>query len=412
MPTEREILNCLVDIKGYVIDAERCETNRAERKVVFWLEPEGAGCCSCCGRPSDKVKDRKVRKYRDLNFGTWTAEIWIEKRRVICECCGVKSEQVAFADARSKCTRRLEVAVFTTIEDEPLSKISRRFGLSWDAVRCIERKYLIKWEQHKGPPKDVKWLGIDEICFGGKDNLYSVISDLAKGEVLALVSGNRQGSIDSFFTHAGAHFCNGIQAVCIDMWKAFENSVRKYCRNAKIIYDKFHIIRHLNNAIDEVRREEFFRKGGDCREMMKGKRWLLLRRWFNLSRRQKGLLKAIFMVNRKISKAHYLKEIFGHLWFYKSRAWAVKFLKRWRSELRWQRLKPLEKFYSMIERHLDGILNYCEIKLPLGLVENINGRIKTLLRRTRGFKDEKHFALRIMYMTDSTRHNFLTAFHS
>ena len=412
MPTEREILNCLVDIKGYVIEPERCETNRAERKIIFWLEPEGEGTCSCCGRPSDKVKDRKVRKYRDLHFGAWTAEIWIEKRRVICERCGVKSEQVSFADARSKCTRRLEIAVFTATVDDPLSKAARHFGLSWDAVRCIERKYLLKWEQYKGPPAGVKWLGIDEVCFGKKDNLYSVISDLEKGEVLAVVSGNSQSSIDSFFVHVGSRFCNGIQAVCVDMWKAFENSVRKYCKNAKIIYDKFHIIRHLNNAIDEVRRAEFFRKGGNCREMMKGKRWLLLRRWFNLSKSQKCLLKSVFMVNRKISKAHYLKEIFGHLWFYKSKTWALKFLKRWRSELRWQRLKPLEKFYSMIERHLEGILNYCETKLPLGLVENINGRIKTLLRRTRGFKDERHFALRIMFMTDSTTHNFLTAIHS
>lgn len=338
MPTEIEILNRLVDIKGYVIDSDRCQINATEKHIVFWLKSETDGICSCCGRPTRLVKDRKIRKYRDLYFGVWLVEIWIEKCRVICEQCGIKSERVPFADERAKYTRRFEVAVFSETVDEPLSKVAKRFDLSWDSTSYIERKYLKKWEQYKGPPQGVKWLGIDEVCFGRKDRLYTVISDLEKGEVLALVSGNSQGSIDSFFTCVGRAFCNGIQAVCIDMWKAFEMSVRKNCKNAKIVYDKFHIMRHLNDAVDEVRREEFFRKGDKHRDMMKGNRWLLLRRWFNLSQSQKHLLKSIFQLNRKLSKAHYLKEIFGHLWFYKKKGWALQFLNRWRSELRWQRL--------------------------------------------------------------------------
>ncbi len=305
------------------------------------------------------------------------------------------------------------MSVFKDTIEEPIAKVSKRWELSWDAVKNIEHKYLQIWEKYKGPPKKVKWFGIDEICFGSKSNLYTIVSDLERGEVLGLISGNSTGSIDSFFKHIGEAFCNGIQAVCIDMWKAFDTSVRNNCKNAKIIYDKFHIMRHLNNAVDEVRRNEFFRKGNERREMIRGKRWLLLRRWFNLSVSQKHLLKDVFAMNRKLSKAHYLKEIFGHLWFYKNRTWALNFLKRWRAELRWQRLLPLEKFYSMVEKHLDGILNYCDIKLPLGLVESLNEKIKTLLRRSRGFiNEQQHFALRIMFMTDSQRYNFLSGFHT
>jgi len=412
MPTEIEILNRLIDIKGYRVDADQVEFDEVNRIIKVWLKPIFIAICDNCGCACVTVKDRSERKYKDLKFGTWTAEIWIKKRRVICAKCGVKSERIPFADQRSKCTRRLEVAVFADTIGEPISKVSQRWSLSWDTTEHIERKYLEKWEAFKGPPQNVRWLGIDEICFGSKAKLYSVISDLEKGEVIALVSGNSQGSIDSFFKHVGAAFCNGVEAVCIDMWKAFDTSVRQHCKTAKIIYDKFHIIRHLNEAVDEVRREEFFRKGGEYRDIMRGNRWLLLRRWFNLSISQKHLLKTVFSLNRKLSKAHYLKEIFGHLWFYKSRSWALQFLNRWRSELRWQRLEPFEKFYKMIEKHVDGILNYCNIKLPLGLVENLNGKIKILLRRTRGFIDEKHFALRIMFMTDTTKYIFLSTFHT
>jgi transposase len=412
MPTEVEIINRLIDIKDYVTDLDSIEFDQENRTVKFYMLPVRYATCSCCGRECVEVKDRSERKYRDLFFGTWTAEIWIWKRRVVCDRCGIKSERVPFSDDRSKCTRRLEVAVFRDTVEEPISKVSHRWSLSWHTVRNIECKYLEKWEKFKGPPHGVKWLGIDEVCFGSKSNLYTIVSDLHKGEVLAMISGNSMKSIDSYFELMGAKFCDGIEAVCIDMWKAFNTSVRNHCKNAKVINDKFHIIRHLNDAVDEIRRKEYFRKGADEREVMRGKRWLLLRRWFNLSVKQKHLLKDVFQMNKKLAKAHYLKEIFGHLWFYKSRAWAIKFLERWGSELRWQRLKPLEKFYAMVKKHLDGILNYCEVKVPLGLVECINGKIKTLLRRTRGFMNERHFALRIMFMTDSSRCNFLSTFHT
>jgi transposase len=412
MPTEIEILNRLINIKDYVIDSASTVFDEQSKIVKLYMLPQREAICNHCGCLCEQVKDRHLRKYRDLFFGVWKAEIWIQKRRVVCRTCGIKSERTQFADERSNFTRRFEISVFRDTIEEPIAKVSTRWCISWDATRNIERKYLQIWEQYKGPPRKVKWLGIDEICFGSKDNLYTIVSDLERGEVLGLISGNCTGSIDSFFKHMGIAFCNGVRAVCIDMWKAFATSVQNNCKNARIVYDKFHIIRHLNNAVDEVRRSEFFRKGSENREIVRGKRWLILRRWFNLSISQKSLLKEVFAINRRLAKAHYLKEIFGHLWFYKSRKWAIEFLNRWRAELRWQRLLPLEKFYSMVEKHLDGILNYCDIKIPLGLVESLNGKIKTLLRRTRGFMDERHFALRIMFMTDSQRYNFLSTFHT
>jgi transposase len=301
--------------------------------------------------------------------------------------------------------------VFLSCCDHSLTHVAVEYGLTWDKVKQIDKKYLCRWRE-KTPILQVRWLGVDEVYLGSRSKLYTVISDLQTGQVIGLSCGHQQVSLDGFFTRMGKAFCSKIEVVCIDMWKAFKGSVNQYCPQAKIIYDKFHIIKHLNDAVDEVRRQEFFRQGGDKRELVKGKRWLFLRRWFNLTRDQKGLLNELFAVNRRISVAYQLKEIFGNLWFYKSRAWAKQFLKRWERALRWQRLVPFKKFLGMVKSHLDGILNYCDVKIPLGLVECINGKVKRIMRRIRGCRDLAYFGLKVMFATSPNKNLELIVNHT
>jgi len=414
MPTAEDILNVLFDINGFIIVAEHCHFNHSSHTGIIWIQQEDLsyGICDSCGCICRQFKDKKVRTYRDVDFGPWRITLCIEKRRVCCLRCGVRSERLPFADTRSKNTRRFEIVVFKDCSDEPIRKVAHRHNLSWDSTAYIEKKYLKYWQSNYTEVTDVTWLGIDEMCLGRKDKVVSVISNLKTGSIIGLVDGNSMFALGSYFTRVGKAFCNNIEVVCIDMWKAFASSVERFCPNAKIIYDKFHIMRHLNNAIDEVRRVEFFRKGGFHRELVKGKRWLFLRRWFNLNAEQKGLLKETLSLNSRLEKAYLLKEMFSHLWEYKRRSWAIKFLERWQKALRWQRLKPLEKFLDMIKWHLHGILNYCENKIPMGLVENINGRIRTIFRRTRGYINQEHFALKIMFSTSEDKHLFLNTFHT
>lgn len=125
------------------------------------------------------------------------------------------------------------------------------------------------------------------------------------------------------------------------------------------MYDKFHILQHANGAIDEVRRAEFFRQGVRKRELVKGKRWLLLSRWMNLNTEKERHLRQLFWLNRRVMKAYLLKESFGRLWEYCYESAMVRYLKSWIDQLRWRRLKPLEKLTGMLLDHLEGILNYC-----------------------------------------------------
>ena len=134
------------------------------------------------------------------------------------------------------------------------------------------------------------------------------------------------------------------------------------------------------------------------RGLVKGKRWLLLTRWTNLDSRKRQLLNELFRLNRRVMKAYLLKESLDRLWTYTYEGSALRYLSAWASQLRWQRLEPFNKLADMLFRHLEGLLNYCRIKVPFGVVEALNGNIKALLRRGRGYKDLRYLLLKAQRM--------------
>jgi transposase len=190
------------------------------------------------------------------------------------------------------------------------------------------------------------------------------------------------------------------------MWEPYRLSLEQWVPNCRIVYDKFHIMKRANDAIDEVRRAEFFRKGGRMRGVVKGKRWLLLSRWVNLTPGKRQELDHLFALNRKVFKAYLLKESLDRLWTYHYEGAMLNYLQRWIDQLRWQRLEPFQKLAEMLLDHLDGILNYCRIKVPLGVVEAVNGNIKTLLRRGRGYQNLRYLLLKAQRMA-ATRTEFV-----
>ncbi len=182
------------------------------------------------------------------------------------------------------------------------------------------------------------------------------------------------------------------------VWRPFTNSIEYWARNCRIVYDKFHVLQHANKAIDEVRRAEFFRKGGRMRGVVKGKRWLLLTRWMNLDGQKRQQLNDLFALNRRVMKAYLLKESLERLWTYRYEGAMLRYLQSWIDQLRWQRLAPFQKLAQMLVDHLDGILNYCRTKVRFGVVEAINGNIKTVLRRGRGYRNLAYLLLKAQRM--------------
>ena len=132
------------------------------------------------------------------------------------------------------------------------------------------------------------------------------------------------------------------------MWEPFKLSIEEWAPNCKIVYDKFHIMQHANDAVDEVRRAEFFRKANKMSGLIKGKRWLLLSRWVNLDTGQRQLLNELFAMNRRVMKAYLLKESLDRLWSYHYEGGMLRYLQNWTDQLRWQRVKPFEELARML----------------------------------------------------------------
>lgn len=162
----------------------------------------------------------------------------------------------------------------------------------------------------------------------------------------------------------------------------------------KIVYDKFPIIQHANDAIDEVRRAEFFRQGKQKRALIKGKKWLLMSRWKNLTGTQRGELNRLFQLNRRVFKGYLLKESLERLWNYRYEGAMLNYLDKWMDQLKWQRLVPFEELADMLVKHLGGILNYCRTKVRFGVVEAVNGNIRLLINRGRGYKNLRYLLLK------------------
>ena len=186
----------------------------------------------------------------------------------------------------------------------------------------------------------------------------------------------------------------------MDMWRAFRKSTLKegHAPQARIIYDKFHVMSHLGKAMDEVRRREYARLSGKDRRFIKGQRYNLLSREENLTTAGKQALKLLFRANKRLHTAYLLKESFDQLWDYNRPGWARRFFANWKDALKWQRLEPFRKFARMVEAHWDGIEAYChdDSKVALGFVEGLNNKIRSIQQRAFGYRDEEYFRLKIL----------------
>ena len=265
-------------------------------------------------------------------------------------------------------------------------------------VKDLDKLYMAMQIEAAGPPAPRR-IGIDEISIRKGHNYRIVVSDLDVGRPIWVGgSGRKEADMDKFFEQIGDQISSGIELSVMDMWKPFRTSLQRHCPSARIVYDKFHILRHLSDALDEVRRSEYQRVSDKDRAFIKGQRYTLLSHRDNLSTAGRQNLRKLLTTNKRLNTAYVLKEQFGQLWDYRSESWARTFFERWKQSLKWQRLAPFEKFAAMIERHWHGIASYCDPanKVKLGFVEGANNKIRVIQRRAYGYRDEEYFKLKII----------------
>jgi transposase len=310
----------------------------------------------------------------------------------------VKVEKIRQLPSKAPYRKRFEEDVGKACESAAARQVARRIGLAESTVRAIDRRYLERWEASRRQPP-LRHMGVDEIYKGKKDKFLTVVSNLETAEPLWFGKERKKETLDEFFRgQLTSRQRKRIEAACVDMWEPFRLSIERWAPQCQIVYDKFHVIQHANDAVDEVRRAEFFRKGTKMRGLVKGKKWLLLSRWKNLATKQRGDMNRLFQLNRRLFKAYLLKESLERLWDYHYEGAMLNYLQKWIDQLRWQRLPSFQDLGQMLLKHLEGILNYCRTKVRFGVVEAINGNIRMLLNRGRGYKNLRYLLLKAKRM--------------
>jgi len=323
----------------------------------------------------------------------------VEVRRVMCpRCQKVKQEKLDWLSSNPFYTKRFYLFVGRKCRKMSIQDVTRETRLDWHTIKELDKQYM---EEQLKRARKIKpeVIGIDEISIKKGHEYRIVVSDLERGLPIWFGGKDRsEESMDMFYQWLGEKRSSKIRLAVMDMWKAFEKSTQKNAPTSAILYDKFHVIRHLGEALDKIRKQEYARLSGDGRKYIKGQKYVLLSNRENLTLDGKASLRALLRANKRLNTAYLLKESFGQLWGYQTDGWARRFFENWKESLKWQRLKPYEKFAEMIERHWDGIAAYSkpENKVSLGFVEGLNNKIRVIQRRAYGLRDENYLRLKVL----------------
>ncbi len=325
----------------------------------------------------------------------------VEIRRVDCKSCGkVKQEKLDWLADNPFFTKRFAFFVGRRCRAMTIKDVAEETRLDWKTIKDLDQEYMREQLRRAGKPAP-KVVGIDEISIRKGHAYRIVVSDLERRRPIWFGGKDRsEESMDEFYEWLGPTKSKRIRLAVMDMWKPFRLSTLKpeHAPQAAILFDKFHIMRHLGAALDKVRKTEYYRVTSKDRGFIKGQKYTLLSHRENLTTNGRRSLRLLLKANRRLNTAYLLKEEFGKLWDYEREGRARRFFENWRESLKWQRLKPYEKFAAMIDRHWDGIAAYCkpENKVALGFVEGLNNKIRVIQRRSYGLRDEEYLRLKVL----------------
>jgi len=285
--------------------------------------------------------------------------------------------------------------------------VSDLYHLSWGTVKNIDKEYL---NRHYSKPllKGIEMIAIDEFAFQKGHKYQTVVYDLKVGRVIYVGAGRAEESLDKFWKRL-RHSKAKIKAVAMDMWAPYINAVMKHIPRAKIVFDRFHIAKLMNETMDEIRRalyhDEMFLND---RPVIRGIRWLLLKSNKNLNdeKDERKHLEQALQINKPLAEAYYLKEELSQLWLEPSKKDAAQFLRSWIKRAIATTIQGLRTFANTLMAHRTGILNWFDFRISTGPLEGFINKIKVLKRKAYGFRDMEYFALKI-YALHEEKYAFL-----
>jgi len=280
--------------------------------------------------------------------------------------------------------------------------VAMNLAMSWNTIKEIHKKYL-KRRYDKPSLKGIRLIAIDEFAVQKGHKYMTVVYDIEQGRAVYVAQGRESESLKKFWKRLKL-IGSELEAVAMDMWKPYILSVWESNLNISIVFDKFHIIRKMNEILDEIRRLLYKSETIlDKQKVMKGLRWLLLKSNHNLDevKNEKQRLEEALKINKPLAQAYYLKEDLQQIWEQTNEKEAEEFLGSWVQKAMSTKIPPLIKFCNMLLSHRRGIFNWYKYKINTGCLEGFNNKIKVLKRKAYGFRDTEYFKLKIYSLHNS-----------
>lgn len=369
-----------------------------EKQVEISVEHSGESLvCPECGCACPKHDSAPERTWRHLDTMQFETRISARVPRSKCDRCGVKTTNVPWADKHSRFTLMFEALAIEVLQAcGNVSAACSLLSLDWDAANSIMQRAVERGLKRR-TVESVKYVGVDEKSFRKGHNYISVMTDIQGARVLDVVEGRDEDSANKLWESIPAEQRDQIEAVSVDMWKAFIGSTKENAKNAAIVFDRFHISKHLNEAVDQVRRKENKALKSDKDDTLVGTKQLWLFNPENLSDEQQIHFAELQELALKTGRAWTIKEQFRHFWAYTYKGSASKFFDRWYGWAVRSRLKPIIEKAKMLKRHLEGLLNYFDHRITNAIAEGFNSKIQFIKTAARGFRKFENYRMRILF---------------
>ena len=389
-----------------VVDVE-LSPKEEEVRVLIRMSSGVALSCPTCGEPCPGYDTRR-RSWRHLDTCQFKTILDADVPRVKCEEHGVLQTEVPWGAPGSGFTALMEALILDWLKEASVLAVARRMDLTWDQVDGVMQRAVKRGLARRAVLRP-KRIGVDETSFQKRHEYVTVVADQDTGNVLYVANDRTSDSLEGFFQELEPDGLLSIESVSMDMWapyiKAFEQALPK--AEEKICFDRFHVAKHLGDAVDKVRRQEHREKLGDGDRTLVGTRYTWLK---NRGESEHASFARLQRNARRTARAWEIKELARTLWCYTTRGWARRAWRRWLSRAIRSRLEPIKRVARMVRRNLEGILNAIAHRATNATSESLNAKIQRVKRMACGFRNRERFRAAIYFHLGGL--NLLPATHT
>jgi transposase len=353
--------------------------------------------CPECGRKCSIHDCAPERTWRHLDTMQFVTLIRARTPRADCPEHGVKTMRVPWAEPQGRYTLLFErFAVDVLLAAASVSQACELLDICWETAHEIMHRAVERGLKRR-QLEALKHLGMDEKSFGRGHSYITLLTDLDQARVIDVVPERTTKAAEQLWQTLSPEQKQAVEAVAVDMWEPFIQTIQKEVPDADIVHDKFHVSKYLGEAVDKVRRQEHKELMEQGDETLKGTRQLWLYNPQNFNAEQAQEFAALKDLHLKVARAWAAKELFTKFWDYQEEGWARRFFKYWFGWVSRSHLKPIVEVAQMLKRHLNNLLTYLKHHITNAVTEGLNSKIQSIKSAARGFRNFQNYRIRILF---------------